>query len=114
MYDVSTTPVSQLISESFRCSHILLASVTYNMDFYPPVRDYLEDMKALALKGRTFAIMENGTWNPCFAKLAEPFIAQELDGTLLEPRLSMKSTLKGDQQEELETLADAVAQSVKG
>ena len=114
MYDVSTTPVSQLISESFRCSHILLASVTYNMDFYPPGRDYLEDMKALALKGRTFAIMENGTGNPCFAKLAEPFIAQELDGTLLEPRLSMKSTLKGDQQEELETLADAVAQSVKG
>ncbi len=114
MCDVSTTHVSQLIAESFRCSHIVLASVTYNMDFYPPMRDYLEDMKALGLKGRTFALLENGTWNPAFAKLAEPFITGELEGTLLEPRVTMKSTLKAAEAGELEALAEAIARSVKG
>ena len=114
MCDVSTTHVSQLIAESFRCSHIVLASVTYNMDFYPPMRDYLEDMKALGPKGRTFALLENGTWNPAFAKLAEPFITGELEGTLLEPRVTMKSTLKAAEAGELEALVEAIARSVKG
>ena len=31
MYDVSSTHVSQLISEAFKYSHIVLASVTYNL-----------------------------------------------------------------------------------
>lgn len=114
MYDISTTPLSQLIAESFRCSHIVLASVTYNMDFFPPMRDYLEDMKALDLQGRTFAVLENGTWNPAAAKLMAPFLTGELKNcTLLEPRVTMRSTLKGDQSGELEALADALARSLR-
>lgn len=113
MHDVSTTHVSRLIAESFRCSHIVLAGVTYNMDLYPPMRDYLEDMKALGLKGRTFALLENGTWNPAFAKLAGAFITGELGGTLPEKKVTMRSTLKEEQTGELEALAEAVAQSVK-
>ena len=114
LYDVSTTHVSQLIAESFRFSHIVIASVTYNMDFYPPVRDYLEDMKALNLKGRTFALMENGTWAPNAGKLMGEFVAGELGGTVLEPKVTMRSTLAGSQAGELEALADAIAASVKG
>ena len=114
LYDVSTTHVSQLIAESFRFSHIVIASVTYNMDFYPPVRDYLEDMKALNLKGRTFALMENGTWAPNVGKLMGEFVAGELGGTVLEPKVTMRSTLAGSQAGELEALADAIAASVKG
>ena len=114
MYDASTTHVSHLISESFRCSHILLASVTYNMDFYPPMRDYLEDMKALCLRDRTFALMENGTWSPSAGKLMGKFVTSELANcTLLEPKVTIKSTLKGDQARELAALAEAIAQSVK-
>jgi flavorubredoxin len=113
--DVSTTHVSELISESFRCSHIVLASVTYNMDFYPPMRDYLEDMKALGLKGRTFAVMENGTWNPNAGKLISDFVTNGLENcTVLEPKVTLRSTLKADQAGELEALAEAVTQSVKG
>ncbi len=114
LYDVSSTHVSRLIAESFRYSHIVLASVTYNMDFYPPVRDYLEDMKALGLRGRIFALLENGTWAPNSGKLMGEFVTGELGGTLLEAKVTMKSTLKADQAGELEALADAVAVSVKG
>ncbi|MBP3521774.1 MAG: FprA family A-type flavoprotein [Oscillospiraceae bacterium] len=114
LYDVSSTHVSKLIAESFRYSHIVLASVTYNMDFYPPMRDYLEDMKALGLKGRTFALMENGTWAPAAGKLMGEFITGELGGTVLEPKVTIRSTLKADQAGELAALADTVAASVKG
>ena len=114
LYDVSTTHVSTLIAESFRYSHIVLAAVTYNADLYPPMRDYLEDMKALELKGRTFALMENGTWAPTAGKLMGEFVTGELGGTVLESKVTMKSTLKGNQETELIALADALAASVKG
>ncbi len=53
LYDVSNTHVSQLISETFRLSHIVLASVTYNLGIYPLMHNYLMDMKALNLQKRT-------------------------------------------------------------
>ena len=59
VYDVSNTHVSQLVSESFRLSHIVLASVTYNLGIYPVMHDYLMHIKALNLQHRTFAIIEN-------------------------------------------------------
>ena len=41
VYDVSTTHVSELISESWRLSHIVLASVTYNLGIFPVMLDFL-------------------------------------------------------------------------
>ena len=76
--DVSTTHVSSLISETFRVSHVVLACVTYNMDFYPPMHSYLADMKALCIQNRTFAIMENGTWAPKSGDLRGKFVAEGL------------------------------------
>ncbi|RRD67490.1 MULTISPECIES: flavodoxin domain-containing protein, partial [unclassified Desulfovibrio] len=35
IHDVSNTHVSELISDTFKYSHIVLASVTYNLGIYP-------------------------------------------------------------------------------
>ena len=40
VYDVSNTHVSYLIAESFKYSHIVLASVTYNLGIYPVMKSY--------------------------------------------------------------------------
>lgn len=64
MYDVSETDVSELVAESFRCSHIVLAAPTYNGGVQPKMEAYLSDIKALALQNRTVAIIDNGTWAP--------------------------------------------------
>ena len=39
LYDVSNTHVSYLIAESFKYSHIVLASVTYNLGIYPVMKE---------------------------------------------------------------------------
>lgn len=67
VYDVSKTHVSYLISETFKYSHLVLASVTYNLNIFPPMHDYLVDMKALNLQKRTVALLENGSWAPSFS-----------------------------------------------
>ena len=114
VYDVSNTHVSYLIAESFKYSHIVLASVTYNLGIYPVMKSYLEDMKALNLQNRTFAIIENGSWACKSGDLMQAFIDEELKNmTVLNERLSLASSLQADKAAELDQLADALVESLQ-
>lgn len=114
VYDVSNTHVSQLISETFRLSHVVLASVTYNLGIYPVMHNYLMDMKALNLQNRTIAIIENGSWACKSGDLMQKFIDEELKNmTVLNERLSLASALHPDKASELNALADGIIESMK-
>ena len=113
VYDVSNTHVSYLIAEAFKYSHIVLASVTYNLGIYPVMHNFLMDMKALNLQNRTFAIIENGSWAVKSGDLMSAFITEQLKNmTLLNERLSLASSLNESKATELENLADALIESV--
>ena len=114
VYDVSSTHVSYLISETFRLSHVVLASVTYNLGIYPVMHNYLMDMKALNLQKRTFAIIENGSWACKSGDLMQQTVEEQLkDMTVLNSRLSMASSLRADRAAELDALADAIIASMQ-
>ena len=114
VYDVSNTHVSYLVSESFRLSHIVLASVTYNLGIYPVMHDYLMHLKGLNLQNRTFALIENGSWAPKSGDLMQKFVDEELKNmTVLNDRLSIASALHADKAAELEALADAIVESMQ-
>ena len=114
MYDVSSTHVSHLISEVFRCSHLVLAAPTYNNGLYPAMANLLHDMKALMLQNRTVGLVENGSWAPVSGKL----MRAELEGLkgfqVLEPVVSLKSALKEGSLEQLDGLKDAILASLRG
>lgn len=114
VYDVSSTHVSQLISETFKYSHLVLASVTYNLGIYPAMHDFLMDMKALNVQNRTAAIVENGSWACKSGDLIQKFLTEEMkDITVLNERLSMASSLGSEKEPELEALANAILESMK-
>ena len=93
LYDVSNTHVSYLISEAFRVSHLVLASVTYNLDIYPVMKSFLHDMKALNVQNRMVALIENGSWATKSGDLMEEFIDNEMKQmTILNQRLSIASS----------------------
>ena len=114
LYDVSNTHVSYLISEAFKYSHIVLASVTYNLGIYPVMHNLLMDMKALNLQNRTFALIENGSWACKSGDLMQKFIDEELKNmTVLNERLTLASSLHESKAAELDALADAIVESMK-
>lgn len=114
VYDVSNTHVSYLISEAWKYSHIVLASVTYNLGIYPVMHNFLMDMKALNLQNRTFALIENGSWASKSGDLMQKFINGELKNmTVLNERLSIASSMGADKAAELEVLANAIVESVQ-
>ena len=114
VYDISSTHVSTLIAEIFRCSHVVLAAPTYNNGVYPAMANLLHDMKALLVQNRTVGLIENGTWNPASGKL----MRAELNGmkgmNILEPAVTIKSSLKEDSKAQLDALKDAIVESLKG
>jgi len=113
VYDVSSTDVSQLISESFKYSHLVLASVTYNLGIYPAMHNFLMDMKALNVQNRTIALIENGSWACKSGDLMQKFINDELKNmTVLNERVSMASSLGSDKVPELDHLVDAILESM--
>ncbi|MGY0372286.1 FprA family A-type flavoprotein [Clostridium sp. JNZ J1-5] len=113
MYDVSKTHVSYLISESFKYSHIVLASVTYNLKIYPPMLSYIMDMKALNLQKRTFAILENGSWAPQSGRLMRELIEEMKDMTILDSDMTVNSSLKEGDEDSMDAIADSVIESMK-
>lgn len=112
MHNISKTHVSELISDSFKYSHIVLAAPTYNNGIYPLMDNYLEDMKALALKNRTVAVLGNGTWAPQSTKLISAKIGEMKGMRLMETAVTIKSSVKDAQREEIESLAGQIAQEV--
>ncbi|MCB6993547.1 FprA family A-type flavoprotein [bacterium 210820-DFI.6.37] len=112
MYDVSKTHVSQLIAETFRYSHIVLASVTYNLGIYPPMHDYLVDMKALNVQNRTVGIIECGSWAPKSGTLMEEFLDGMKTMTVLNEKVTVLSSLNESSLLEMEQLADGLIESM--
>lgn len=113
MYDVSNTHVSQLISETFKYSHIVLASVTYNLGIYPMMHNYLMDMKALNVQNRTVAIVENGSWACKSGDLMKEFLDGMKQMTVINERLTMVSSLGEEKQDEMNMLVDSILDSMK-
>ena len=110
LYDVAATHVSYLVGESFRCSHIVLVAPTYNGGLYPPMENYLLDLKAHFLQGRTFGIVENGTWAPMAAKEMQKIFSEMKPNTIVEPIVALKSTMKDEQLADIDQMVGALCQ----
>ncbi len=112
VYDVSKTHVSELIGEAFRCSHIVLASITYNMGIFTPMKNFLLDLEAHNLQNRSFAIVENGSWSPASGKLMKEIIERLQGCTVVGETVTIMSSPDNGNSDALAALADAVSASV--
>lgn len=112
MYDVSVTHPSYIISEAFRCSHLVFASATYNAGIFSNMEHLLMDMKAHNVQNRTVALIENGSWGVMAGKKMTEIISEMKNMTILDQTITVKSSLKEDQLSEIAALANTIADSM--
>ena len=113
IYDVSKTHVSELISETFKLSHLVLASVTYNLGIFPVMHNFLMDMKALNLQKRTVAVIENGSWAPQAGSKIIELLDEMKEMTVLNENVSVLSSLNETTSDEIDNLVDSIIESMK-
>lgn len=112
LYDVTRTDVSEIVSEAFRCSHLVIAAATYNNFIFTPMENALNELKLHNLQNRTVALIENGTWAPTSGKHMAGMFSEMKNMTLLEPVVTLKSSVKEAQRQALIDLADQIAADV--
>ena len=110
-YDISVTHFSEIISEGFKYSHIVLAAPTYNGSIFTNMETLLSEIKAHNLGNRTYAFIENGSWGPMSGKIMKEAIATLKNVNIIEPQVTLKSSVKANTLDELNALADAIAQT---
>ncbi len=112
VYDVSKTTVSELLSRAFEYSTLVFASATYNGEIFDHMHNFLTDIKNHNLAGRTVGIIENGTWAPVAGRKIAEIVSGLKNMTILEPTVSIMSSLNSASMEKLDALAEALAASV--
>ena len=112
LLDLSREHPSYVLAESFRYSHLVLASVTYNGDLFPDMEHFILSLKAHGLKGRTIALMENGSWAPVAARKMDELLTGS-QNHVLGKKISLLSTLKRSQLADLKELAAAMVSTME-
>ncbi len=112
LHDVSVSHVSYLISDVFKYSHMALLSATYNLNVFPPMQNFIDDMKALNLQKRIAGVVGSGTWAP----QSGPSMISQLDEmkeiTVLNEQMTILSALNENTYAELSDLADSLIESM--
>jgi flavorubredoxin/flavin reductase (DIM6/NTAB) family NADH-FMN oxidoreductase RutF len=109
VYDVSVTRSDIIVSEAFRCSHIVFAATTYNAGVFIKMEEALQDIKAHQIRNRTAALIENGSWAPVSGKLMRELVGDLPGWKILGDTVTITSSLKEDGRRSIEALADIIA-----
>ncbi|MBR4026559.1 MAG: FprA family A-type flavoprotein [Lachnospiraceae bacterium] len=112
MFDVSVIPSSEIVSAAFEYSHLVFASCTYNGEIFISMDAVLRDIASHNLQNRTIAFMENGSWAPTSGRLMKEIVSGLKGVKFIDTMISIKSALTYEQVEEIEHLADAIAETM--
>ena len=112
MYDTSMTPASYIVSDAFRCSHLVFAATTYNAGVFVTMENLLHDIAAHNLQNRKVAVIENGSWAPTSGKIMRELLAPLKGTEFIGENVTLKSALAEDQLPQLDALADLIAEDI--
>ena len=96
----------ECVEDAFRYGKILLASSSYNMGVFTPMEQFLNHLANKNYQNRKIGIIENGTWAPSAAKTMKEIISKMKDITICEKIVTIKSTIKEENKQEMITLAE--------
>ncbi len=107
-FDLARDDMAEAIEDAFRYDRLVLMAASYDAGVFPPMLAFVNKLVAKGYKNRKIAIVENGSWAPSAARTIKPIVEQLKDITLVEPVVTIKSSLKDTDIPNLEKLADAL------
>ncbi|MBR3697838.1 MAG: FprA family A-type flavoprotein [Clostridia bacterium] len=103
--DLSNNIMSESVANAFKYGKIILASSSYNMGVFTPMEQFLNLLKGKNFQKRIIGIVENGTWAPSAANTIKTMLNQMKDINIIDPVVTVKTTLNEESREKLEQLA---------
>lgn len=106
--DLAREDMAEVIEDAFRYDKMILAASSYDAGVFPWMESFLAHLKSKAYQNRTVGLLENGSWAPSAGRVMKAAVSELKNVTLVEPMVTIKSTLKPEDEEKLNALADAI------
>lgn len=110
--DLARHDPAEAVAQAFRFSGLLLAASSYDAGVFPPMAQFLARLKSKGLKDRTVGLMENGSWGPTAMRVMLAELETLKDLRLVEPKITIRSAATAENQEQMKTLAQALASAI--
>ena len=112
LYDTAKTHYSYIVADCFRFSHLVFASVTYNMHLHNSMEMLLRDLGHLNFQNRSFSLVANGSWAPTAHKDMAALLGAMKNMQQLGDPLVIRSSPAPEDEPELQRLAQRIAAEV--
>ena len=106
--DVCREDMAEVIEDAFRMGRLVVCASSYDGDVFPPMHFFLWKLGLKGYQSRTVGIVENGTWAPCAARALRSLLEPMKNVAIVEPVVTLRSSLKASDIPALEALADAI------
>lgn len=106
IYDLARTDVSEAVAAAFRYGKLVLASITYNTDVFPYMKEFINHLTERDFKNRTVAFIENGSWAPTAAKTMRTMLEKCKNLVFAETTVKITSALNESSETQIEKLAN--------
>lgn len=104
--DLARSDRAECVAQAFRCSKLVLASVTYNAELFPCMREFIDCLAERNFRARKVGFIENGTWSPISAKLMRERLACCKDLDYIENTVKIRAAFSAENAAEIEALAN--------
>lgn len=104
--DLARADRAKCVADAFMCSKLVLASVTYNAEIFPCMREFIDCLAERNFRSRTVAFIENGTWAPISAKLMRERLSGCKDLNFIGQTVKVRASFSEENAPELETLVN--------
>lgn len=104
--DLARSDMAEAVEDAFRYSKLCLATVTYNAEIFPFMREFINHLTERGYQNRTVAIIENGSWAPQAAKTIKAMLADMKNLTFIDPVVTIKSALNDESMAKLKELSE--------
>ena len=106
--DLCRDDMAEAVEDAFRMGKLVVAAASYDADVFPPMYDFLHHLKLKAYQKRRVGIIENGSWAPCAGRVMKGMLETMKEIEIVEPMVTIRSTMKQGDIPALEALADAI------
>ena len=107
--DLSRDDMAEVVEDAFRYDRMVLAAASYDGGVFPCMQDFLHHLQSKAFQTRTVGIIENGTWGPTAGRTMKGILETMKNITIVEPMVTIRSTMKESDLPAMEALADVIA-----
>lgn len=107
--DLSREDWAECVEDAFRYDRLVIASTTYDGGIFTAAHEFIEHLKAKTYRNRKVGIIENGSWAPMAGKKIREAFESMKDIEIVDPTVTIKSSVKPETIEQLKALAEALA-----